>query len=160
MAEWSTSSVQQGFAPAVTRRSAEAGPIIPGNLAGGVGKDDANRVGATPSPQDDARIARGDVLIFGSSGGIQTVMPSLSYTVKDTVDLCPGDCGSSQEKIATIPMSRWEATGISGDVPYTVDFTPPLLLTLPFAVPSPGPSAPTPAPAGPTSAPANDDKKR
>jgi len=134
---------------------------IPGNLAGGVGKDEAaDPVGATPSPQDDARIARGDVLIFGSSGGGQTVMPSLSYTVKDTVDLCPGDCGASLEQIATIPMSRWEATGISGDVPYTVDFTPPLLLTLPFAVPSPGPSAPTPAPAGPTSAPANDDKKR
>ncbi|HVZ42153.1 MAG TPA: DUF4157 domain-containing protein [Candidatus Kapabacteria bacterium] len=107
---------------------------IPGNIAGGIGKDQAaNPVGATPSPQDDERIAKGMVLVLNPGRGDLTVIPSISYTVKDTVDLCPGDCGAKKEQIATIPMSQWEATGISGDVPYTVDFP---AAALPFTVPA------------------------
>jgi hypothetical protein len=49
---------------------------------------------------------------------------------------------------ATIPMSQWEATGISGDVPFTVDFPAPPLLTLPFNIPKPAaPPVPPPGPA-------------
>jgi hypothetical protein len=117
---------------------------IPGNLAGGLGKDQAaNPVGAKPSPQNDARIAKGDVLVT-RSGGHLMVLTNLSYTVKDTVDLCPGDCGAKMEMRATIPMSRWEATGISGDVPYTVDFS---ALVFPFFIPIPGAVTSPPAPA-------------
>ncbi|MFL6216471.1 MAG: DUF4157 domain-containing protein [Blastocatellia bacterium] len=122
---------------------------IPGNIAGGIGKDQAaNPVGATPSPQDDARIAKGSVTIF-DTGTQLVVMPDISYTVKDTVDLCPGNCGSGKEQIATVPMSSWEATGISGDVPFTVDFPPPALLLFPFIIPKPAApkSAPAKAPA-------------
>jgi hypothetical protein len=71
------------------------------------------------------------------------VQPFLTYTVKDTIDLCPGDCGAKKEQIATIPMSQWEATGISGDVPFFVDFPAPPVSTLPFSIPKPG------APKGP-----------
>ena len=108
---------------------------IPGNLAGGIGKDEAaNPIGATPSPQDDARLVTGSVDLFATPTG-QTVIPHINFTVKDTLDLCPGDCGSAAEQLATVPMSRWEASGISGDVPYTVDFSPPAVGLLPFTVP-------------------------
>lgn len=111
---------------------------IPGNIAGGIGKDQkANPVGANPSPQDDARIVKGDVTVAGTGGGSLLVVPTLSYTVKDTIDFCPGDCGAKKERIATIPMSRWEATGISGDVPYTVDFP---AITAPFTIAAPAPA--------------------
>ena len=103
---------------------------IPGNLAGGIGKDEkANPVGATPSPQDDERITKGEVSVV-DAGSHFLVTPDLRYTVKDTVDLCPGDCGEKKEQIATIPMSQWEATGISGDVPFTVIFLRRLRLSL------------------------------
>lgn len=96
---------------------------IPGNLAGGIGKDQAaNPIGASPSPQNDARIAMGNVTVADAGSGNLLATPDLNYRVRDTVDLCPGNCGSSTEQIATVPMSRWEATGISGDVPYVVDF--------------------------------------
>jgi hypothetical protein len=117
---------------------------IPGNIAGGIGKDQkANPVGAKPSPQDDERIVKGDVSVTDAGGGSLMVVPKLNYTVKDTIDFCPGDCGAKKERIATIPMSRWEATGISGDVPFTVDFPG---ITVPFTIPAP---APAPAPKKP-----------
>jgi hypothetical protein len=126
---------------------------IPGNLAGGIGKDEkANPIGARPSPQDDARIVQGDLTIT-SAGASLLVVPRLTYTVKDTIDLCPGDCGTKKEQIATVPMSMWEATGISGDVPFTVDFPPPVPLTVPFLIPKPAAPAPAPAPS-PAPAPA------
>jgi len=75
-----------------------------------------------------------------------TVAPMIKYLVKDTIDLCPGDCGTMLEQIATIPLSQFEATGISGDVPFTVDFPAPSLG--PFTVPAPlassGGAAPSP----------------
>jgi len=116
---------------------------VPGNIAGGIGKDQAaTPIGANPSPQNDERIAKGDVTVF-DVGASLAVFPKLSYTVKDTIDLCPGNCGAKQEQRATIPMSRWEATGISGDVPFTVDFLAPSFPGLPFFVPKPAaPAAP------------------
>jgi hypothetical protein len=125
---------------------------IPGNIAGGIGKDQAaNPVGAMPSPQNDARLVDGNVVITGLPGGGQRVTPQLNFTVLDTLDLCPGNCGASIEQIATVPMSRWEATGIAGDVPYTVHFAPPAGLTAPFDVLPAGVVAtptPTPGPSG------------
>ncbi len=127
---------------------------IPGNLAGGIGKDQAaTPIGATPSPQNDERIAKGDVTVV-DAGATLMALPNLSYTVNDTIDLCPGNCGSSKEQFATISMSQWEATGISGDVPFTVDFPSPPLHRLPFIIPKPAapatpPSVPAPAPKKP-----------
>jgi len=101
----------------------------PGNLAGGVGKTQTTcSVGATPSPADDARILRDVTATFiRNPNGSITVTPTLHYRVIDTVDLCPGNCGSDvgviNEQLATIPMSRLEASGVAGDVPFTVDFT-------------------------------------
>lgn len=127
---------------------------IPGNIAGGIGKNQkANPVGANPSPQDDERLVAGDVTVMNPGGGDLLAMPNLNYTVKDTIDLCPGDCGAKKEQIATIPMSRWEATGISGDFPFKVDFPG---LAVPFRVPAaakPAPAPPAPAP-GPSPSPA------
>jgi Domain of unknown function (DUF4157) len=115
---------------------------IPGNIAGGIAKDQAaTPIGANPSPQNDERIAKGTLEVF-DTGPTLTVMPDLSYTVKDTVDLCPGDCGIDLEQKATVPMSQWEASGISGDVPYTVDFPATSFLLVPFAIPKPPPVSP------------------
>jgi outer membrane protein OmpA-like peptidoglycan-associated protein len=101
----------------------------PGNLAGGVGKTQtACPVGATPGAVDDARILQ-DVtatLVRNPDGSV-TVTPTFHYKAIDTVDLCPGNCGSDlgtiNEQQATYPMSRLEASGVSGDVPFFVEFT-------------------------------------
>jgi hypothetical protein len=117
---------------------------IPGNLAGGIGKDQASTpIGKNPSPQDDARIAQGDVTVR-DAGTSLIVNPHLKFRVLDTIDLCPGNCGAPREQIATVEMSRWEATGISGDVPFMVDFPAPVTLMLPFKIPKPAgpPKAP------------------
>jgi hypothetical protein len=127
---------------------------IPGNIAGGIGKDQASTpIGKTPSTQNDERIAKGEVEVM-DAGASLVVLPHLSYTVKDTVDLCPGNCGAKREQTATIPMSRWEATGISGDVPFIVDFPAPALLGLPYSIPKPAaPVAPPVLPPAPTKTP-------
>jgi len=109
---------------------------IPGNLAGGIGTDQtACRAGAQPSPFNDARVAAGTVKLTRGPRREVLVEPSISYTVRDTVDLCPGDCGSALEQLATVKISQFEATGISGDVPFTVEFpapaTPPFLISAP-----------------------------
>ena len=113
---------------------------IPGNLAGDIGKDQTTcKVGAMPSPFDDDRTAKGNAEVAQNSDGTMTVKTDIRFTVQDTVDLCPGDCGAPAEQIATIPFSRWEATGISGDVPFTVEFDGPQQTVVAR------PSAPTPA---------------
>jgi Domain of unknown function (DUF4157) len=124
---------------------------IPGNLAGGLGKDEAaNPVGAMPSPFNDERHALGTVTLTDGPAGSLLVTPALRYRVQDTIDLCPGDCGAPAEQVATIPMSRWEATGISGDVPFTVDFP---AVTAPFTVPRGLGPPPPPPPPGPSPSP-------
>jgi hypothetical protein len=114
---------------------------VPGNLAGGVGKDQSTcKAGARPSPFNDSRKAIGSATVTRDASGDLLVTPVISYIVKDTIDLCPGDCGTRLEQMATIPISQFEATGISGDVPFTVEFpanaTP---FTISAAVPPPTP---------------------
>src|SRR6266487_609777 len=114
---------------------------IPGNLAGGMGKDQITcKAGAQPSPFNDQRLANGTASVVRTSGSNLTVTPSINYVVKDTIDLCPGDCGRGPEWIATVPLSQFEATGISGDVPFEVDFPAPPLVS--FSISAPLPPAP------------------
>lgn len=99
---------------------------IPGNIAGGVGKTQTTcPVGAQPGPFDDERSAEGTVRVSRNADGSLTVTPQIRFTVKDTIDLCPGNCGAKRERIATVPLSRLEASGVSGDVPFTVQFPAP-----------------------------------
>jgi hypothetical protein len=94
---------------------------IPGNIAGGIGSSDAG--------MDSRRITWGQVsfditdLPFGKLVNIEVI---LGFEVKDAIDFCPGDCGAILEQsLATIKMSRLEASGEAYDVPYVVRFTGP-----------------------------------
>lgn len=99
---------------------------IAGNIAGGIAKDQTScPAGKQPSPFNDERLVSGGVLITRRSDTAGSASLRLSYTVKDTIDLCPGDCGTTLERVATVPLSQFEATGISGDVPFTVNFPAP-----------------------------------
>jgi hypothetical protein len=120
---------------------------VPGNLAGGIGTDQkACPAGAQPSPFNDERHAHGTVELDRGSDRQVTVTPAIRYTVKDTIDLCPGDCGAPLEQIATVPLSQFEATGISGDVPFTVEFPAPVLGSFTITAPDGPEPAPTPLP--------------
>ncbi len=120
---------------------------IPGNIAGGIGTTQTScPIGARPSPFNDSRTASGQAILI-KNGNTVTVIPNILYEVKDTIDLCPGNCGASIEQAATILLSKFEASGISGDVPFTVNF--PSMPVAPFDITVPGP-APTPTPALPT----------
>ena len=66
--------------------------------------------------------------------GSLTVTPHFTFVVQDTIDLCPGNCGVGEEKVATIPLSRFEATGLTGDVPIIVRFGAPPKVLMPFDV--------------------------
>jgi hypothetical protein len=119
---------------------------IAGNVAGGIGKDETSfRIGAQPSPFNDSREATVKAKLIRRADGSVEVTPIIAYTVKDTIDLCPGDCGTGKEQVATIPLSRFEATGVSGDVPMTIRFPAPAAELNPFVVAAPAPAPPTPA---------------
>jgi hypothetical protein len=108
---------------------------VAGNIAGGIGTDQRTvRVGAKPSPWDDVRAADLSVDLTENPDGSVTVRPSLVFVVQDTIDLCPGNCGTSDEQVATIPMSRFEATGLVGDVPFVLRFEAPPEKLTPFDV--------------------------
>ncbi len=108
---------------------------IPGNLAGGIGKDQAaNPIGKSPSLQDDSREASIRATLTRDQHSGVIVTPNIRFTIKDTVDLCPGHCGGVPEQVATIPLSRFEATGLTGDVPFIVEFTAPATEQLPFTI--------------------------
>jgi hypothetical protein len=119
---------------------------VPGNIAGGIGKDQLTcMAGAKPSPLNDERKAEGTATVTQEPGGSLSIQPSITYTVKDTIDLCPGDCGGSLEQIATVPISQFEATGISGDIPFTVTFpanAPAFTIPAPVPVVVPPPKTP------------------
>lgn len=118
---------------------------IPGNIAGGVGKNQASTpVGAMPAPFDDSRTAGGTATVRKNPDGTLTVTPNITFTVKDTIDLCPGNCGAVVEQTATRPLSWLEASGVSGDVPFTVEFPAPARSVTVTPV-SPPPPPPTPA---------------
>lgn len=117
---------------------------IPGNIAGGVGTTQLScPVGAMPSPFNDSRQVLGKAIVTRDSVGKLTVFPMISYIVKDTIDLCPGNCGAAIEQLATVPMSMMEASGISGDIPFTVNFPSPPIA--PFTVTPTVPIPVTPA---------------
>lgn len=108
---------------------------IPGNLAGGIGKDQlSNPIGAMASPQNDSRDATIHADLAHHPDGTITVTPSVRFTVMDTVDLCPGHCGGTPEQVATVPLSRFEATALTGDVPFVVEFDAPATALSPFSV--------------------------
>ena len=97
---------------------------IAGNIAGGIGDNQTTCMsGAQPSPFNDERLATGKATVIKTGSGDLHVFPFINYTVKDTIDLCPGNCGTSMEQLATVSMSQFEATGISGDVPFTIEFS-------------------------------------
>jgi pyruvate/2-oxoglutarate dehydrogenase complex dihydrolipoamide acyltransferase (E2) component len=121
----------------------------PGNLVGGIGLNEAScRVGAKPSPQDDARLIRGTVQVTRNADGSLTAVPDITYEVRDTIDLCPGDCGALLERCATFILSRLEATGVSGDMPLKATFPAPArpAIRIPASAPKPTPPKPTPKP--------------
>jgi hypothetical protein len=129
---------------------------VAGNIAGGIAKDQTScPAGKQPSPFNDERLATGGVTITRTSNTEGVVKPFISYTVRDTIDLCPGDCGALLETFATVPLSQFEATGISGDVPFVVNFKAPSIdpFTIPLAPPAKAaPTTPPPTfPAAPTS---------
>lgn len=108
---------------------------VPGNIAGGIGKDQTTcPAGAKPSPFNDERRARVSAYIEQTANGDMLVTPFITFFVRDTIDLCPGDCGTWLEQFATVPISQFEATGISGDVPFTVEFPAPASLLRPFII--------------------------
>jgi hypothetical protein len=118
---------------------------IAGNIAGGIGKDETSfPIGAKPSPFNDAREATIRATLTRNPDGSLTVVPGIRYTVHDTIDLCPGDCGAPAEMVATIPLSRFEATGLAGDVPLIVEFDAPASGLAPFNVAAPAPPSPAP----------------
>jgi len=102
-----------------------------GLLAGGIGTTQlTTRVGAIPSTQNDFRTATGHIAVTRHalpSGGTRIVFtPRINIEVIDTVDFCPGNCGSLVAQAATNPFSRWEASGISGDVAFVTQFSAPV----------------------------------
>ena len=127
---------------------------VPGNLAGGIATDQQKcQAGAQPSPFDDERHAHGTVELVRGEGNEVTVTPMITYTVKDTIDLCPGDCGTVLEQVATVPFSQFEATGIAGDVPFLVEFPAPALSSFTIAAAEGPDLAPTPPPLKPAPSP-------
>lgn len=105
---------------------------VPGLIAGGVGTNQGFcTVGAnTSGAQEDSRSARVSAQVFKNTDGSMVINPIVNYTVVDTLDFCPGNCGGffAQHLGNTVQMSRWEASGISGDVPFTVNFQGPSLI--------------------------------
>ncbi|MCU1502181.1 MAG: hypothetical protein JWM12_1535 [Ilumatobacteraceae bacterium] len=92
---------------------------IAGHIAGGIGSSDAG---------PDVRKVSGNVTLervtlFGSALYVK-VETTLHYDIFDSIDFCPGDCGSPAEQLVTIPMSRLEASGEAYDVPFEVLFVP------------------------------------
>lgn len=116
---------------------------IPGNIAGGVGDDQtAHPIGNRPSPQNDSRDALVRATLTRAEDGSVLVAPEIRFTVLDTIDLCPGHCGAPPEHAATIPLSRFEATGVTGDVPFIVEFAAPAAELLPFTIAAKEPPKP------------------
>ncbi|HEY2765231.1 MAG TPA: hypothetical protein VGJ13_14670 [Pseudonocardiaceae bacterium] len=126
------------------------------NLAGDIGDSDV-------FGKDD-RVISGDVVIQVTSIDLDTgAMTGHIRWVPhvhaiDTVDLCPGNLGTTLQQTFTIPMSKLEAMGLTKDVPITFDYDLDLRdksfadvrpLVGPPPEPKPGPG-PQPGPAPPT----------
>lgn len=106
---------------------------VPGLIAGGVGSDQsATLVGAVPSTYDDRRHVEGRADLHRLRDGSVLVIPRLAYTVEDTLDFCPGNCGGwlGENIGSTNLMSRLEASGVSGDIPFKVTFDAPTVVRI------------------------------
>ena len=126
-------SLKQQFNQLATSGLVYTDPFeVPGLIAGGVGANQGYCiVGAnTSGAQEDSRSARVSAQVFKNPDGSMIINPIVNYTVVDTLDFCPGNCGGffAQHLGNTVQMSRWEASGISGDVPFTVNFQGPSLI--------------------------------
>lgn len=90
----------------------------PSNLAGGVGGSDYG---------DDLRFFDG--ALHCKRDGVYALQcrSKVKLRVFDSIDFCPGQCGSSSEQIVTIPMSRFEATGLAYDLPFEVSVNLPII---------------------------------
>jgi hypothetical protein len=116
---------------------------IAGNIAGGIGTDQlTHKIGAKPSPFNDDRKASVSALIEDTPTAIK-ITPNIDFSIHDTIDLCPGNCGAPTEQVATIPLSRFEATGLVGDVPFEIQFPAPSVPLTPVLIPkAPAKAAP------------------
>ena len=103
---------------------------VAGLIAGGVGEtQESEKIGKnTSGAVNDSRSASGTITVTRNTDGSYGVNPDITYTVVDTLDFCPGNCGGSNAQKLTIPLSRWEASSISGDVPFKVVFPAPSLV--------------------------------
>ncbi|HSJ53337.1 MAG TPA: DUF4157 domain-containing protein [Anaerolineae bacterium] len=116
---------------------------VAGNLAGGIGRDQrAFPIGAMPSPWDDLRAVDLRVNLQSNPDGSVTAIPTLTFVVQESIDLCPGNCGDADEQQATVPLSRFEATGLAGDVPFIIRFEAPPEKLAPFQVGARPPGSP------------------
>jgi hypothetical protein len=106
---------------------------VPGLIAGGIDTAQGScGVGAVPSTQPDERLVDGTFTVSKNDDGSIFVSPvGLRFTVRDTLDFCPGNCGSGLAQGTTVPLSRWEASNISGDLSFTVVFDAPGLVGSP-----------------------------
>ncbi len=96
-------------------------PTIPGLLAGGVSSSTGGR---------DSRSIAGKVQMFRvvENGKTTTVRlrSKLHIVVRDAFDFCPsGFMGKGLARSITIPLSRLEAIGWAGDVPFEVRYDGP-----------------------------------
>jgi subtilase family serine protease len=94
---------------------------IPGLIAGGVG------LGPEQNPPD-SRSVTGTVLLTKHVNRCGKFLyleiePTFTYTIKDTLDFCPGNPGKFLAKILTIPLSKLEASKEANDVVINVTFT-------------------------------------
>jgi hypothetical protein len=108
---------------------------MPGVLAGGIGKSQTsgtNPGADTSAAADDYRDANGHFTVtarvVSPDEVLLTVIPSVTFHVTDTIDFCPGNPGGFFAEFLTLPMSRWEASGISGDVTFALDFPAPPII--------------------------------
>jgi hypothetical protein len=74
---------------------------VPGLIAGGIEMNQgACRMGRNPPAFDDQRFAGGTADVFRNPDGSLLVDPSINYTVNDTIDFCPGNCGGYDSDVA------------------------------------------------------------
>jgi hypothetical protein len=110
---------------------------IPGNIAGGigVGQDERNAGGTLKISKYEVypmkqigRITDKETQRDDSKQMRLTVVPNLTFVVKDVIDFCPGNLGGWLAESVTYPMSRLEASEkihgqyFAADLPIRVQF--------------------------------------
>jgi hypothetical protein len=103
---------------------------IPGIIAGGVSDSDAG---------SDKRQVSGTITLYrkvdvsGKTTGIH-LTTHFHFLVVDAIDFCPGDPGTPDEQLVTVPMSRLEKSGelwpnerLAYDLPFEVRYDGPTI---------------------------------